>query len=171
MSDPNQNNNKRQVLHFLQKKGFAVNIDKVRLTPLSGDGSSRLFFNIKTETASFCGVLPAKDNTQKGFAEAHAAFNIGSHLKKRGLPVPVIHAFDPVSGFILFEDLGDTLLHDLLLKILRKSHSPHFPATALAACFLISRQKPLRIAVFCQLKIILKKVLPRPMQLSTLAAI
>ena len=116
MSDSNQNNNKRQVLHFLQKKGLAENIDKVRLTPLSGDGSSRLFFNIKTETASFCGVLPAKDNTQEGFAEAHAAFNIGSHLKKRGLPVPVIHAFDPVSGFILFEDLGETLLHDLLLK-------------------------------------------------------
>ena len=116
MSDSNQNNNKRQILHFLQKEGFAENIYKVGLSTLSGDGSSRLFFNIKTETASFCGVLPARDNTQKGLAEAHAAFNIGSHLKKRGLPVPVIHAFDPVSGFILFEDLGKTLLHDLLLK-------------------------------------------------------
>ncbi|MFC1844900.1 aminoglycoside phosphotransferase family protein, partial [Thermodesulfobacteriota bacterium] len=34
--------------------------------------------------------------------------------KKRGLPVPEIHAFDPVSSFILFEDLGEILLHDLL---------------------------------------------------------
>ncbi|MFC1827493.1 hypothetical protein ACFLZQ_06165 [Thermodesulfobacteriota bacterium] len=83
------NNHTQQILHFLQKEGFAENIYKVGLSTLSGDGSSRLFFNIKTETASFCGVLPARDNTQKGLAEAHAAFNIGSHLKKRGLPVPV----------------------------------------------------------------------------------
>jgi len=116
MSTSNENNHTQQILNFLQKEGFAENTAKVRLTPLSGDGSSRIFFKIKAENTSYCGVLPAKENTQKGLDEALAAFNIGSHLKKRGIPVPVIHAFDPTSGFILFEDLGDTLLHDILQK-------------------------------------------------------
>ena len=49
-------------------------------------------------------------------AEARAAYKIGCHLKKRGIPVPTIHAFDQESGFILFEDLGDTLLYDELKK-------------------------------------------------------
>ena len=114
MSDSNKNNHTQQILNFLQKEEFVENTDDVEFAPLSGDGSSRLFFTIKTETTSYCGVLPANEDSQKGLAEAHAAFNIGSHLKKRGIPVPVIHGFDPVSGFILFEDLGETLLHDFL---------------------------------------------------------
>ena len=114
MSNSNKNNHEQQILNFLQKEGLAENTDDVEFAPLSGDGSSRLFFTIKTETASYCGVLPAKEDTQKGLAEAHAAFKIGSHLKKRGIPVPEIHGFDPASGFILFEDLGETLLHDFL---------------------------------------------------------
>jgi len=121
MDNSNKNSHKQHILHFLQKEGFAENTDKILLTPLSGDGSSRLFFNIKTETTSYCGVLPANENIKKGMTEAHAAFNIGSHLKKRGIPVPVIHAFDQDSGFILFEDLGETLLHDLLQKNMRNS--------------------------------------------------
>ena len=116
MSDSNKNSHPQQIINFLHKEGFAENNDDVRLTPHSGDGSSRLFFTIKTQTSSYCGVLPTKEDSQKGLAEAHAAFNIGSHLKKRGIPVPVIHAFDPVSGFILFENLGETLLHDFLLN-------------------------------------------------------
>ncbi|MDX2433477.1 MAG: hypothetical protein QNK14_02565 [Desulfobacterales bacterium] len=121
MTYSNKQNHTQQILHFLQKEGFAEDTDKVRIAPLSGDGSSRFFFKIKTESISYCGVLPDKENTQKGMAEAHAAFKIGNHLKKRGLPVPVIHGFDPVSGFILFEDLGETLLHDLLQEKMNDS--------------------------------------------------
>ena len=115
MSNSNKNNHTQQILNFLSKEGFVDNSEKVILTPLAGDGSSRVFFNIKTgNNASFCGVLPDNENAKKGRAEAHAAFNIGSHLKKRGIPVPAIHAFDPENGFILFEDLGETLLYDEL---------------------------------------------------------
>ena len=123
----NSNKNKQQILHCLQKEGLAENTDKVQLAPLSGDGSRRLFFDIKTETTSYFGVLPAKENTKKGMAEALAAFNIGSHLEKRGMPVPEIHAFDPVSGFILFENLGKTLLHDLLQEKRKNSGEPFGP--------------------------------------------
>ena len=119
-----KNNQIQQIPQFLQKEGFADNTAKVRLSPLSGDGSSRSFFKIKTENTSYCGVLPAYEDIQKGLAEAHAAVIIGNHLKKRGIPVPVIHAFDPVSGFILFEDLGDILLHDILQE--KKKHSAAF---------------------------------------------
>lgn len=125
MTEPNRNNQTQQILNFLHKEGFVDNTAKVKLTPLSGDGSSRMFFKIKTESTSYRGVLPASENTQKGLAEAHAAVNIGNHLKKRGIPVPVIYAFDPVSGFILFEDLGDILLHDHLQE--KKRHAAEFP--------------------------------------------
>jgi aminoglycoside/choline kinase family phosphotransferase len=115
MINSNKNNYTQLVLNSLQKNGIVDKSEKVTLTPLTGDGSSRLFFKIRTGAAvSFCGVLPAIENTKQGRAEAQAAFYIGSHLKKRGLPVPAIHAFDPENGFILFEDLGETLLHDEL---------------------------------------------------------
>jgi aminoglycoside/choline kinase family phosphotransferase len=111
----------QQILSFLQKEGFIDSLEKATLAPLAGDGSSRLFFNIKiADTGSFCGVLPANENPAKGMAEAHAAFNIGRHLKKRGIPVPTIHGFDPENGFILFEDLGDKLLHDELERKKKK---------------------------------------------------
>ncbi len=122
MSNANKNNHTQQILNFLQKEGFVDKSENVILTPFSGDGSSRLFFKINTgSTTTFCGVLPGKDNAKKGMAEAQAAFNIGNHLKKRGLPVPEIHAFDPGNGFILFEDLGETLLYDELEKKKKKS--------------------------------------------------
>jgi aminoglycoside/choline kinase family phosphotransferase len=122
MSKPNINIPTQQILDFLHKEGLVANSEKVLLTPLPGDGSSRLFFKIKTgDAASFCGVLPGNANAPKGMAEARAAFNIGSHLKKRGLPVPAIHAFEPEHGFILFEDLGETLLYDELQKKKKKN--------------------------------------------------
>jgi len=117
MNRADPKNNTQQILSFLQKEGFVDTAEKVTQIPLSGDGSSRLFFRIIIEGAgSFCGVLPADENQTKGMVEAHAAYNIGSHLRKRGIPVPAVHAFDAEMGFILFEDLGDTHLYDKLEK-------------------------------------------------------
>jgi aminoglycoside/choline kinase family phosphotransferase len=121
MNSPNKNNYTQYIFNFLQKEYLVDKTEKISLTSLSGDGSSRLFFKIKiADTGSFCGVLPANENPAKGMAEAHAAYNIGRHLKKRGIPVPTIHGFDPEKGFILFEDLGDTLLHDELERKKKK---------------------------------------------------
>lgn len=121
MQNLNKNSHTQQILNFLHSNGFADDLGKVTLSPLSGDGSSRLFFKIRTDVAAFCGVLPGMENAPKGLAEARAAFNIGNHLQKRGLPVPAIHAFDPQNGFILFEDLGETLLYDELQRKKKKS--------------------------------------------------
>ena len=121
MNRSDNHNSTQQILSFLLKEGFIDNLEKATLAPLSGDGSSRLFFRIMiTDAGSFCGVLPANENPKKGMAEALAAYNIGSHLKKRGIPVPAVHAFDPKNGFILFEDLGETLLYDELKKNRKK---------------------------------------------------
>jgi aminoglycoside/choline kinase family phosphotransferase len=116
MNSSEINETTQQMHRFLLQIGLVAEAEKVRFSSLTGDGSSRLFFKIKTGAASYCGVLPDNANLQKGMAEANAAYNIGTHLKKRGIPVPSIHGFDPVSGFILFEDLGTTLLHDYLLE-------------------------------------------------------
>jgi aminoglycoside/choline kinase family phosphotransferase len=126
MKSPEENIHTRQILDFLQKENIVYNGEKVSLSPLAGDGSSRRFFRIKTEVAgSFCGVLPGPENAKKGMAEARAAFHIGSHLKKRGIPVPAIHAYNPENGLILFEDLGETLLHDELARK-RERNREHF---------------------------------------------
>ncbi|MFC1837700.1 aminoglycoside phosphotransferase family protein [Thermodesulfobacteriota bacterium] len=114
MSTSETNNTTQQILHFIRQEGLVANDEEITFSPLSGDGSSRLFFIIKTESASYCGVLPDDENVEKGMAEAQAAYNIGRHLKKRGVPVPEIHAFDPASGLIVFEDLGEILLYDFL---------------------------------------------------------
>jgi aminoglycoside/choline kinase family phosphotransferase len=122
MNNPIKNSHKQQIERFLNKEGLMDNGSEITITPFAGDGSSRLFFRILTgDNDSYCGVLPGNDTSGKGLAEAHAAFNIGSHLKKRSIPVPVIHGFDPETGFILFEDLGSTLLHDELNDLKEKN--------------------------------------------------
>jgi len=128
MTLKNQENHRQQVINFLLKKGFADTGTEVSLTPLCGDGSSRLFFKINiSPDKSFCGVLPGNENFRKGLAEAHAAFHIGTHLRKRGIPVPAIYAFDADSGFILFEDLGKTLLYDELEQKKKKNGEQVWP--------------------------------------------
>ena len=115
MTHQNTHNYLQQIIIFLSREGLADTDKEITLTPLASDGSSRLFFQVNTGAGkSFCGVLPGNENPQKGLAEAHAAFNIGTHLRKRGIPVPAIHGFDPENGFILFEDLGKKLLYDEL---------------------------------------------------------
>jgi len=130
MSNGNENTYLKQIIGFLQRESFIYDSKKVNLTQLSGDGSSRLFFRIAIDgVGSYCGVLPADENPQKGLAEAHAAYKIGSHLKKRGIPVPAIHAFNPENGFILFEDLGETLLHDRLEAEKKEAGKDIWPQT------------------------------------------
>ena len=110
--------NVADLINILRKSGYCKKAEDCRFSRLSGDGSDRSFFRVKTAgETSFIGVIPVNGDPQKkdkGKAEAQAAFNIGSHLKKRGIAVPEIVEFDPQSGVILFEDLGDILLHNVL---------------------------------------------------------
>ena len=116
--DNKNSKNVAALINIMRKSGYCKGVEDCRYSRLSGDGSDRLFFRIKTAVeSSFIGVMPANGRstkTDKGRVEALAAFNIGTHLKKRGIAVPDIIEFDPQSGVILFEDLGDTLLHNIL---------------------------------------------------------
>jgi N-acetylmuramate 1-kinase len=58
-------------------------------------------------------VVPATAHG-KDLLEARAAGFIGLHLLAGGVPVPAIYGWDQKSGMILFEDLGDVRLHDLI---------------------------------------------------------
>jgi len=82
----------------------------------SGDGSDRFFYKIKVEGGLTClAVLPSPTMAQ-AMAEAVACFQVGGHLFSCGVPVPEILAYDRDSGLVIYEDLGDLLLHDLFNK-------------------------------------------------------
>ncbi len=81
---------------------------------LAGDGSDRLFFRCRLSNGQTrLAVLPG-EATPKALAEAAAAHALGRHFQAAGVPVPEIYGFDPASGALLMEDLGDTLLHHRL---------------------------------------------------------
>jgi len=101
---------------FLRKRGM-IEAGDWRAARLGGDGSDRRFYRLSRldPAASLIAILPAGSAdpaaAAKGRAEAAAAHAIGRHLHRAGVPVPAIHGYDPESGLLLCEDLGDTLLH------------------------------------------------------------
>jgi N-acetylmuramate 1-kinase len=84
------------------------------IMPLTGDGSQRQFFRVRmTGGRSLVAVFPSGGEfPERG--EARSAWLIGRHLFHKGVPVPQPLAFDQDSGLLLFEDLGDIRLYDLV---------------------------------------------------------
>jgi len=81
---------------------------------LAGDGSARVFYRLLFDNdTSMVIVCPNEDNPL-GMSEAASAWNICRHLNRVGVAVPEPLAYDKQTGVILFEDLGDLRLHDLL---------------------------------------------------------
>ena len=88
----------------------------VHIRALVPDGSSRRFFHLRAQYGqTLIAVLPPETDPA-GLAEARAFFYIGRHLHLAGAPTPLIHAFDPATGLVLCEDLGDLRLHDLVVE-------------------------------------------------------
>jgi len=82
---------------------------------LYGDGSNRRFFRIQHRGQSVCIlVLPAGEK-EEDLAESRSAWHIGNHLLACNVPLPEIYGWDEENGILLFEDLGDSRLHDLVL--------------------------------------------------------
>ena len=82
---------------------------------MAGDGSDRRFYRFAVGDLSLLAVLPGTSQPQ-GMAEARAASAIGRHFFRHGAAVPRVYGFAEDCGLILFEDLGDTKLHDLVLQ-------------------------------------------------------
>lgn len=88
------------------------------VSQLTGDGSARQFFRVRvTGDSSMVAVFPSGGQFPNG--EARAAWLIGGHLFRKGVPVPKPLAWNQDSGLILFEDLGDTSLYDLVRRVRR----------------------------------------------------
>ncbi len=87
---------------------------KTIFKPLSGDGSSRKFIRVTSGVEPVCIAVLPPSRSERHMAEFRAASEIGRHLHYAGLPVPKILAVDETVGLILFEDFGDTRLHDIL---------------------------------------------------------
>jgi N-acetylmuramate 1-kinase len=82
---------------------------------LSGDGSSRRFFRVVRRSGEkLCLAVAPAGQTDQDLREAKAARMIGSHLHSRGVRVPAQYGWDEETGLLLFEDLGDVKLHDLV---------------------------------------------------------
>ena len=85
------------------------------LAALAGDGSDRPFFRFVAAGRALVAAFPSP-TLPKAREEAEAAWRIGRHLARAGVPVPEPLAQDPASGLILFADLGDFLLLHVLAR-------------------------------------------------------
>lgn len=88
------------------------NPDSVQVAVLVPDGSSRRFFQLRVSgSEALIAILPPENDTA-GLVEAKACYHIGCHLQRSGAPVPALHGYDPATGLVLCEDLGDQRLYD-----------------------------------------------------------
>ncbi len=78
--------------------------------PMAADGSGRRFFRDRRGRIA---ILPDPHNPL-GMREARACWHIGNHLHNCAVPVPRMFDFDPETGIVVAEDLGDLHLHDLV---------------------------------------------------------
>lgn len=93
--------------------------------PLAGDGSSRRLLRVARGRWSRIVVRnPTSEVSRRsdtvyprrrgpGVPDENETYvNVSRFLASSGVPVPSIHRFDPVSGTLVLDDLGDTLLFD-----------------------------------------------------------
>jgi hypothetical protein len=88
-----------------------VSAHSMRHQRLPSDGSDRVFWRIHFPEQQFSCIAmeyPPLDSTRK--RENQAYLKIGTHLHRRGLPVPEIYDYDPNRGWFIVEDLGATNL-------------------------------------------------------------
>ncbi|HEY2865645.1 MAG TPA: phosphotransferase, partial [Pyrinomonadaceae bacterium] len=96
---------KERLTEYLRRNG--QNEAVVQLTP---DASTREYFRIvwNGRSAIAC-VYP-----EPFVAEEHSYLDVTTLFEAKGLPVAEIYNFDEALGVIVQEDLGDTILRDVL---------------------------------------------------------
>ena len=81
------------------------------LLPASEDASFRRYFRLRHNNRSFI-IMDAPPDRE----DCRPYIDISHRLHSGGLNVPVVHASDLQSGFLLLTDLGNTLYLDVLDK-------------------------------------------------------
>ena len=85
-------------------------IQRIRL---SGDGSDRKWYRVSAGDSTLV-LADHGIHIGEATAEVDAYVAIGRHLLASAIPVPKIYGYDRFSGLVFIEDLGDTLLQDIV---------------------------------------------------------
>ncbi len=83
---------------------------------IDSDGSTRRFWRVGMNDSPFCLIAAPAGTGSAELAESRSAWKIGNHLRNNGVPVPELFGWDSNTGTLLFEDLGDIRLHDIVAK-------------------------------------------------------
>jgi len=109
--------------------------DSLEVRRLAGDGSSRRFYRVKRASGEpLCLAVGPAGSTEQDMREAKAARLIGLHLHGCGVRVPAQYGWDEETGLLLFEDLGDVKLHDLVEQGRNQTGAPDMQAVRLLYC-------------------------------------
>jgi len=103
-----------------------------RCRKIDSDGSTRRFWRLMGDGGPFCLLAAPAGTSPVELAESRSAWFIGRHLFKKGVPVPELYGWDESSGILLFEDLGDTRLQDIVVQ---KGEPQSPPGAAALACY------------------------------------
>lgn len=87
-------------------KSFKIKPYKIK--PLRGDGSNRSFYRLYFKNYTLILIFPQPG--EYGLKEARAYYEFGNFLYYYKIPVPEIKFWDPESGILIVEDLGDKKL-------------------------------------------------------------
>jgi len=85
----------------------------LQIEPMHGDGSSRKFYRVATGKTNYVAIVAPPDTLSRT-NENDSYYYIGNHLRKRGIPVPEIYAYNREKGIIILEDLGDLHLQSII---------------------------------------------------------
>jgi aminoglycoside/choline kinase family phosphotransferase len=124
MTQKNESENVLALVALLQDTGLISRreadapLTSLVVQRLAGDGSSRRFWRVgrvgRQSGGPICLAVAPAGRTEQDMMEAGAARTIGMHLYDHGVRVPAQYGWDAEAGLLLFEDLGDVKLHDLV---------------------------------------------------------
>jgi hypothetical protein len=88
----------------------ACGLDRITLTPASGDASFRRYFRVGLPDGTSRIAMDAPPEHE----DCDPYLHVGAELAAVGLHVPAVYVAAPELGFLLLEDLGETLYLDAL---------------------------------------------------------
>ena len=116
MNDEIDTQNMAIIDTLLTESGKKNDDSELTISRLAGDGSSRKFWRIMQADNRLCLAVAPPVADELNLSEARSARAIGLHLLQHGVNVPEQYGWDEESGLLLFEDFGDTKLHDYVMK-------------------------------------------------------
>ena len=139
----------RVLTRLVQSSIVAPTIEKSEIVQLSfkqlgGDGSSRFFIRVFYSGTPVCVAVFPPTQGDRDMDEFRSSVAIGSHLFRAGIRVPKILGYEARAGLILFEDLGDTRLHDLLSRDKKRALSYYEPVIQELVCMQVKGVKGLK---------------------------